>query len=139
MNRISADEDALAHTKGASSPLGAPVTPDGVNFSIFSRHADLVELLLFEHANADKPTRVISLDSDRHRTDTYWHVFVPGMKPGQVYGFRAHRPFGPERGWRFDGDKLLVDPYGLAVTVPDRYDRWAGARPGDNTGVAMRS
>jgi glycogen operon protein len=99
----------------------------------------LVELLLFEHADAAKPTRVISLESDRHRTDSYWHVFVPGVQPGQVYGFRAHGPFAPERGWRFDGEKLLLDPYGLAVAVPERYDRWAAARPGDNTAVAMRS
>jgi isoamylase len=139
MNRISAHKDASAHTEGASAPLGATVRPDGVNFSIFSRHADLVELLLFEHADAAKPTRVISLEADRHRTDSYWHVFVPGVKPGQVYGFRAHGPFAAERGWRFDGEKLLVDPYGLAVVVPQRYDRWAAARPGDNTAVAMRS
>jgi len=139
MNWISADNGAPTHTKGASAPLGATMCPGGVNFSIFSRYADLVELLLFEHANAAKPTRVISLEADHHRTDAYWHVFVPGVQPGQVYGFRAHGPFAPERGWRFDGEKLLVDPYGLAVAVPDGYDRWAAARPGDNTAVAMRS
>ena len=139
MNRVSADKDASAPTGGTSAPLGATVCPGGVNFSIFSRHADLVELLLFDHADAAKPTRVIALESDNHRADTYWHVFVPGVHPGQVYGFRAHGPFAPERGLRFDGEKLLVDPYGLAVAVPDRYDRWAAARPGDNTAVAMRS
>jgi len=83
MNWITADKDASAHTKGASAPLGATVTSDGANFSIFSRHADLIELLLFEHANAAKPTRIISLESDKHRTDSYWHVFVPGVQPGQ--------------------------------------------------------
>ncbi|MBV8746663.1 MAG: hypothetical protein JO134_16630, partial [Xanthobacteraceae bacterium] len=139
MNWISADKDASTHTEGASAPLGATVSPNGVNFSIFSRHADLIELLLFDQANAAKPTRVFSLEADRHRTDGYWHVFVPGLQPGQVYGFRAHGPFAPERGWRFDGKKLLVDPYGLAVAVPNGYDRWAAARPGDNTAVAMRS
>lgn len=139
MNWFSADKDASTPTEGASAPLGATVCPGGVNFSIFAKHADLVELLLFDQANAAKPTRVISLQSDKHRTDGYWHVFVPGLPPGQVYGFRAHGPFAPERGWRFDGEKLLVDPYGLAVAVPDRYDRWAAARPGDNTAVAMRS
>ena len=110
-----------------------------MNFSIFSRHADLIELLLFDDAEAAKPTRVISLPSDRHRTDGYWHVFVPAVWAGQVYAFRAHGPFAPERGWRFDGEKLLLDPYGLAVAVPDRYDRWAAPQPGDNTAVAMRS
>ena len=139
MNWAFPNNDASTHTAGASAPLGATVCPGGVNFSIFSKHAELIELLLFDHANAAKPTRVLSLQSDTHRTDGYWHVFVPGLQPGQVYGFRAHGPFAPERGWRFDGEKLLVDPYGLVVAVPDRYDRWAAARPGDNTAVAMRS
>ena len=69
----------------------------------------------------------------------YWHVFVPGLRPGQVYAYRAHGPFEPDRGLRFDAEKVLLDPYGLAVAVPETYDRWAAARPGDNVAVAMKS
>ena len=75
----------------------------------------------------------------RHRTYHYWHVFVPGLKPGQIYGYRAHGPFAPERGLRFDGEKVLLDPYGLAVAVPEAYNRRAASRPGDNAAVAMKS
>jgi isoamylase len=64
---------------------------------------------------------------------------MPDLQPSQVYAYRAHGPFAPERGVRFDGEKALVDPYGLAVAVPDKYDRWAAARPGNNTETSMKS
>jgi isoamylase len=124
---------------GASAPLGATVRDAGVNFSVFSKDAALVELLLFDDANAVKPATVIPLKADKHRTYHYWHVFVPDLQPGQVYAYRAHGPFAPERGCRFDSEKVFVDPYGLAVAVPKKYDRRAAARPGDNAATAMRS
>jgi len=126
-------------TSGASAPLGATVLPGGVNFSVFSKDAASLELLLFDDENAAQPARVIPLDADKHRTHHYWHVFVAGLRPGQVYAYRAHGAFDPERGRRFNAEKVLLDPYGLAVAVPETYDRWAAARPGDNTAVAMKS
>ena len=74
-----------------------------------------------------------------NRTYHYWHTFVPGIGPGQLYGYRAAGPSDPRRGFRFDPDKLLFDPYGRAVAVPAGYDRRAAAKPGDNTAVAMKS
>jgi glycogen operon protein len=124
---------------GTSAPLGATVHPGGVNFSVFSKHATLIELLLFDDGNARQPARVIPLHADKHHTYHYWHVFVPGLQPGQVYAYRAHGPFEPERGCRFDGEKVLLDPYGIAVAVPEAYDRRAAARPGDNAATAMKS
>jgi isoamylase len=124
---------------GASAPLGATIRDGGVNFSVFSKDATLVELLLFDDANAVKPAMVVPLDADKHRTYHYWHVFMPDLRPGQVYAYRAHGPFAPERGCRFDAEKVLLDPYGLAVSVPERYDRWAAARPGDNAATSMKS
>ena len=85
-------------TSGASAPLGATVLPDGVNFSVFSKHAVLLELLLFDDENATRPARIIPLDS-KHRTYHYWHVFVPGVRPGQVYAYRAYGAFDPDRGF----------------------------------------
>ena len=82
---------------------------------------------------------MIRLDARTHRTYHYWHAFVPGLRPGQVYAYRAIGAFDPGRGLRFDPAKLLLDPYGRAVVVPDCYDRDAASRPGDNTAVAMRS
>jgi isoamylase len=124
---------------GRSAPLGATVGPTGVNFSLFSKHATLVELLLFDDARAAKASCVIPLEPERHRSYHYWHAFVPGCEPGQVYGYRAYGPFAPERGLRFDGEKLLLDPYGVAVAVPGTYDRDAARRPGDNAVCAMKS
>ena len=119
---------------GTSSPLGATVHPEGVNFSVFSKNATLVELLLFESADAIAPTRVVPLDPRTHRTYHYWHVFVPRLKPGQIYGYKAHGPFEPERGLRFDANKVLIDPYGYAVAVPKGYKR-----SGETAAPAMKS
>jgi len=129
----------LAVEAGASAPLGATVRPGGVNFSVFSKHASAIELLLFDDVNAQEPSRVIPLDGLAHRSYHYWHGFIRGVEPGQIYGYRARGPFAPERGQRFDGDKLLLDPCGLALAVPDAYDRTAARRPGPNIAAAMKS
>jgi isoamylase len=110
--------NARAVKQGASAPLGATVYPSGVNFSVFSKNATLIELLLFDDENAAQPAKIIPLDANRNRTYHYWHVFVSDLKPGQIYAYRAHGPFAPERGFRFDSEKVLLDPYGLAVAVP---------------------
>jgi isoamylase len=123
---------------GTPAPLGAAVVPGGVNFSVFSKHATLVELLLFDD-DASPPSRVIGLEPRAHRTYHYWHVFVPGLGSGQIYAYRARGPFAPAQGLRFDPEKVLLDPYGRAVAVPERYDRDAARRPGDNAASAMKS
>ena len=79
-------------TPGQSSPLGATVADGGVNFSLFSRSATGVELLFFDRENDTRPARVIHLDSSTNRTYHYWHVFVPGVEPGQIYGYRVEGP-----------------------------------------------
>src|SRR5437899_1999871 len=112
---------------GTSSPLGATVQPDGVNFSVYSKNATLVNLLLFDSADSVEPSRVVSLDPSEHRTYHYWHVFVPEVTPGQVYGFWVAGTFDPGRGLHFDGDKLLLDPYARAVVIPKAYKRTGNA------------
>lgn len=125
---------------GRSFPLGATVTPDGVNFSVFSKNCVEVELLLFDEGKYDKPAHVITFDPQRNRTFYYWHMFVPGLKAGQVYAYRVHGPFEPEIGHRFDGSKVLIDPYSKAVIQNEAYDRGAATRFGeDNCAVAMKS
>jgi isoamylase len=124
---------------GRSSPLGATIGSGGVNFSIFSRNASRVELLLFDRADDALPARVIAIDAATNRTLDYWHVFVPGIVPGQLYGYRVRGPFDPQRGERFDPDKLLLDPYGLEVAVPQNYSRTLASKPGDNAAAAMKS
>ena len=91
---------ATVVTPGECAPLGATVHSAGVNFSIYSNHATLMELLLFDTEDAKQPSRVISLQADKHRTYHYWHAFVPGLRPGQVYAYRAHGPWEPAQGLR---------------------------------------
>jgi isoamylase len=117
-----------------SAPLGATVQPGGVNFSVYSKNAEAVDVLLFDSVEASKPARVISLDPRKHRTYHYWHVFVPGLISGQLYGFSAVGPFKPELGLRFDGTRVLLDPYGKGVAIPKLYSRKSGG-----WGAAMKS
>ncbi len=74
-----------------------------------------------------------------NRTYHYWHVFVPGLRPGQLYGYRVEGPSDPANGLRFDRDKVLLDPYGRGVAVPNGYGREAAKRAGDNAATAMKS
>jgi glycogen operon protein len=124
---------------GQSSPLGAAVSDGGVNFSLYSRDATAVELLLFDREDDARPARVISLDPFLNRTYHYWHVFVPGVQSGQLYGYRVHGSFDPSQGLRFDPTKVLLDPYGRAVAVPKIYSRKAAQEQGDNAASAMKS
>jgi isoamylase len=128
-----------AHLQGRSFPLGATLCPGGVNFSVFSRHSASVQLLLFDHVDDHKPSRVIDLDPRTNRTYHYWHALVPAIAPGQVYAFRVDGPFDPERGLRFDPQKVLLDPYGKGVAQPAGRSREAARKPGDNAASAMKS
>jgi len=124
---------------GSSAPLGATPLNGGVNFSLYSRTARDVELLLFDDENADTPQRTIHLNPAQHKTYHYWHVFVPGLRPGQIYGYRVNGPHEPHRGLRFDADKVLLDPYGRSVVVPKNGDRRTAGQSGNNAATAMKS
>ena len=124
---------------GQSSPLGAAMRRGGVNFSVYSRSATGVELLLFDREDDSRPGRTVRLDPVLNRTYHYWHIFVPGVKAGQIYGYRVEGPFDPAKGMRFDPSKVLLDPYGRGVVVPNGYERTAAGREGDNAATAMKS
>jgi glycogen operon protein len=128
-----------ARNIGRSSPLGATVVEGGVNFSLFSRNATGVELLFFDREDDATPSRVVGIEPATNRTYHYWHVFVPRVAPGQIYGYRIEGPSDPARGLRFDPAKVLLDPYGRGVVVPENYDREAARREGDNAATAMKS
>ena len=134
-----AEREAVGKTNGQSSPLGATVRADGVNFSVYSRNASSIELLFFEREDDAKPARVIDIDSVTNRTYHYWHVFVPEAQAGQIYAYRVHGAFDPAKGIRFDPEKLLLDPYGRGVVVPKNYTRGTARQKGDNAATAMKS
>lgn len=125
---------------GSPHPLGATVSSEGINFSIFSRHAERIELLLFSGADDPQPCHSFALDPVRHRTYYYWHCLVRGAGDGQVYAYRARGPYQPDRGLRFDSSKVLLDPYARAIVGSTIYERKAALVPGrDNCACALRS
>ena len=124
---------------GHSHPLGARPDGQGVHFCVYSGDAEAIELLLYNHVDDAEPAQTITLSTSRHRTWHYWHVYVQGLGPGQLYAYRAHGPFDPLRGQRFDGDKVLLDPYGRAVAIPRQWQRSAACAPGRNDAQACKS
>ncbi|MEZ0604120.1 glycogen debranching protein GlgX [Paraburkholderia sp. IW21] len=96
--------------EGTPFPLGATWNGSGVNFALFSAHATKVELCLFDETGE---TEIERIELPEY-TDEVWHVFVPNLKPGAVYGYRVHGPYEPEKGHRFNPNKLLLDPYAKA-------------------------
>ncbi len=101
---------------GRPYPLGATPQERGVNFTLYSQNATEVYLLLFDTADAD-PSDVIRMEQ---RTRFIWHVFVTGVGPGQLYGYRVRGPYDPRHGLRFNEHKLLLDPYAKALTAKPR-------------------
>ncbi|MGH3734966.1 MAG: glycogen debranching protein GlgX [Micromonosporaceae bacterium] len=110
---------------GSPYPLGATVTEDGVNFALWSAAADAVELCLFA---ADGTQRIHWLTEQTYHV---WHGFVPGVRPGQRYGYRVHGPWRPEQGHRFNPAKLLMDPYSRAYAGEVGYHDAIYATDGD--------
>ncbi|HET9982970.1 MAG TPA: glycogen debranching protein GlgX [Longimicrobiales bacterium] len=97
---------------GKPSPLGPTWDGLGVNFAVFSEHAERVELCLFDSRDPTKQTGVIPLTE---LTAHVWHGYIVGLRPGQLYGYRVHGPYEPESGRRFNPAKLLIDPYAKAI------------------------
>ncbi len=102
---------------GTPFPLGATCDGNGTNFSLFSEHAEAVELCLFDDEGEE--TRIALAE----RTAFNWHGFVPGIGPGQRYGYRVHGRYAPLEGHRFNGGKLLIDPYAKAIDGDVAWDR----------------
>lgn len=93
---------------GYPYPLGSTYDGKGVNFSLFSTHAEKVELCLFDEFGVNEVARYAITESDNN----IWHIYLPGIKPEQIYGYRVYGPYKPMEGHRFNPNKLLIDPYG---------------------------
>jgi glycogen operon protein len=112
---------------GAPYPRGATWDGEGVNFALFSAHADRVELCVFDASGRRELQRI----DVPERTDQIWHCYLPEARPGMLYGYRVHGPYRPEEGHRFNPHKLLVEPYAkhLSGTL-----RWSDAHFGYRIG-----
>jgi isoamylase len=104
---------------GKSYPLGATWDGAGINFAFFSEYATKVELCLFD---SEEPTKEIARISLPEHTDQVWHVYLPDVQPGQLYGYRVHGPYEPAKGHRFNPNKLIVDPYAKAIGRDLQWD-----------------
>src|SRR4029077_1848450 len=97
---------------GTPYPLGATWDGRGVNFALFSAHAEKVELCLFDPLGNHAQVRLVLPEY----TDEVWHGYLPEARPGQLYGYRVYGPYDPVRGHRFNPNKLLIDPYARALS-----------------------
>ena len=107
---------------GKALPLGATLTNGGVNFAIFSRHAQAVTLILFESAERGSLFKEIKLNRNNNRTGDIWHCFIPGIGALVCYLYRAEGPYIPEKGYRFNPNKTLIDPYAKALTDLSQWE-----------------
>jgi glycogen operon protein len=98
---------------GSPFPLGATWDGKGVNFAIYAENATGAELCLFETKEDKRESAKIRIEE---RTHHVWHVYIPGLKPGQLYGYRMHGPYEPQNGHRFNPNKFLIDPYAKAIS-----------------------
>lgn len=114
--------EQAAIRRGLPLPLGAHESEGGVNFALFSRHATRVRLELFEDAHDAVPARTIDLDPARNRTGDIWHVWVQGIPTGQLYAYRVDGPYRPDDGHRFNFNKLLLDPFAMAISQRPDWD-----------------
>jgi isoamylase len=102
---------------GKPYPRGAHWDGEGVNFALFSEHAEKVELCLFD----DSGRREIQRIALPERTDQIWHGYLPEARPGMLYGYRVHGPYQPEQGHRFNPNKLVLDPYARHIAGDFRW------------------
>jgi glycogen operon protein len=102
----------LTSRPGHPYPLGATWDGEGVNFALFSENATAVDLCLFDRHDQEKESHLIRMEE---RTNQVWHIFLPDVRPGQLYGYRVHGPYEPHAGHRFNPNKLLIDPYAKAL------------------------
>ena len=113
---------------GRASPLGATWDGQGVNFALYSQHAERVELCLFDDTARHELQRIALPE----RSDHVWHGYLPQARPGQAYGYRVHGPYQPEAGHRFNANKLVIDPYARDLVGQARWgDALYGYRIGD--------
>jgi len=96
-------------------PYGASVTDRGVQFTVFSRSATAMRLLLYRDVEDREPREVVEFDRKQDRWGDVWSIHLHGLKAGQLYHFQANGPFDPESGQWFDGNARLIDPYAKAL------------------------
>ncbi len=120
---------------GKAFPLGASWDGTGVNFALYSERAERVELCLFDSRNGEETERI----EVKEQSNFVWHCYIPGLQPGQLYGYRVSGPYRPEEGLRFNPNKLLIDPYAYALAGKVNWEHHVFGYPfgGDDPDLMM--
>ena len=112
----------LITKSGTPFPIGSSIKDNGINFSVFSKSAKSIELLLFNDKDDVKPSAIIELNEDENKSYFYWHIFVEELKENQYYAYRVDGEYNPSKSFAFDKSKVLIDPYAKGIYASN-YDR----------------
>jgi glycogen operon protein len=130
---------SLTTKSGKPFPIGSTPQKGGVNFSVFSRNATSIELLLFDNKDDIKPTSTFVLTKDKNRSYFYWHIFIEGISENQYYAYRVDGEYNPAKSLAYDKSKILIDPYSKGIYA-NNYDRDSAKIYGkDNIPYAYKS
>lgn len=127
----------FATARGHCRPFGATVEPSGVNFALFSRHAERVDLLLFQEGEFE-PIAEIPLTLAANKTGDVWHIFVADLPLDILYAYRVYGPFNPQKGHRFDPKHIILDPYARAISGGQHWGVSDIPHPQDNSNHSRR-
>lgn len=130
-------KEDLSVKEGKSLPLGATITNDGVNFSLYSSSANAVTLLIFENPSDAKPAQEFKLDPAVNRSFHFWHIRIEGITPGSGYAYRIDGPADAVSGHRFNQEKVVIDPYAKGISFK-RWDRGIACNGVDNLETSLR-
>lgn len=124
---------------GKPFPIGSSIKDNGVNFSVFSKNAKSIEILLFDDKDDVKPSRIIELKEEENKSYYYWHIYVEGLKAGTYYAYRVDGEYNPSKSLAFDKSKVLIDPYAKGIYASN-YDRKSAMTFGnDNLAYSYKS
>jgi isoamylase len=136
--KADSSSDSIQSKPGKPYPLGATYDGEGVNFTLFSENATAVYLCLYDSTDPSLETASITLTE---QTDLVWHIYLEGLHPGHLYGFRVDGPYEPQAGHFFNPNKLLLDPYARAINAPvTHHDSWLAydyKKPSDDRYLTM--
>ena len=125
---------------GSPFPIGSSVRKNGVNFSVFSKNAKSIELLLFDRKDDIKPSSIIELKEEKNnKSYFYWHIYIEGLKAGQYYAYRVDGEYNPSKSLAYDKSKVLIDPYAKGIYASNYNRKSAMVFGKDNLPYAYKS
>jgi len=136
-NDMIKNKTSITVSKGNSLPLGANFRDKEINFSLYSKHATAVTLLIFDNPDDARPSHEISLDPKINQTFHIWHIAVSGIKEGAGYAYRVDGPRETEKGHRFNPNKVVIDPYAKGISF-ERWNRGDACHQEDNVETSLR-